>query len=268
MSQLRSVLALALCFGSAASGCGGDDDSDGASPSGGSSAGSGAGSGSAADSGAGAGSGAGVDLDVDEDAVASELSADEVQDVCAALDDAAGLLGNVERACQVEAWLATFEQAECESIVEQCNDNGATMLELERPSACAEQGEELPDCDVTVGEMIACAEQYGTFWASRTCDMEALFDEGPTCDEDLAMRCPSLYAESDDGGSSGGSGSEGSCGGLAPSCVLQSSSVLCMGVDGCLWLSSSETCSGVAQACSSYSSEAGCIGQDGCSWTP
>jgi hypothetical protein len=97
--------------------------------------------------------------------------------------------------------------------------------------------------------------------------MEALFDEGPTCAEALALRCPSLYGESD-GGSAGGSGSEGSCSGLAPSCVLQSRRVLCMGVDGCLWLSSSETCSGAAQACSVYSNQAGCIGQDGCSWTP
>ena len=115
--------------------------------------------------------------------------------------------------------------------------------------------------------MIACAEEYGEFWASRTCDMDALFEPGPTCDGELATRCPSLY-ESSDGGSSGEPGSTGSCSGLAPSCVLQSSSGLCIGVDGCIWQSSSETCSGVAQSCSSYTAQTGCITQNGCSWTP
>jgi hypothetical protein len=258
MSRYRPIFALAMCFGFAtAVGCGDDlDSSDGEEEQ---DAGRNPGAGAGADAGASGG-------DIDEDAVASDLSAGEVRDVCAALDDAAGLLGDVERACQVEAWLATVDQAECEGILEQCNDAGETMLQLELPSSCAEQGEELPDCDVTVAEMIACAEEYGTFWASRTCDMEGLFDEGPTCDEDLADRCPSLYGTGD-GGSSGGSGDDGSCSGLAPSCALQSSSGTCGGVDGCTWLSASETCSGVAQACSSYTDEVDCIGQSGCDWT-
>lgn len=257
MPQHRSVLAIALCFGSAAFGCGGDDSND-----------DDLGADENAGSGAGSGSSAGAGAEVDDTAVASELSAAEVENVCAALDDAAGLLGDVERACQVEAWLVTLEQPECESILEQCNEAGATMLELELPSTCAEQGAELPDCDVTVGEMIACAEEYGEFWAARTCDMEALLDEGPACDEELAMRCPSLYGPTDGGSSGEPGGSTGSCSGLAPSCVLQSSSALCIGVDGCIWLSSSETCSGAAQACTSYTNQVGCIGQNGCSWTP
>jgi hypothetical protein len=260
MSQDRSVFALAICVGFAtAAGCGDGGDSNGGEQEqdGGTNPGAGSGAGSGAPGG-----------DIDESDVASDLSAGEVEDVCAALDDAAGLLGDVERACQVEAWLATFDEPECESIVELCNDAGETMLGLELPSSCAEEGEELPDCDVTVGEMIACAEEYGAFWASRTCDMEGLLDENPSCDEDLAERCPSLYGTGDGGSSGDPGGDDGSCSGLAPSCTLQSSSSTCGGVDGCTWQSSSETCSGVARACSSYASEAGCIGQDGCSWGP
>jgi hypothetical protein len=116
--------------------------------------------------------------------------------------------------------------------------------------------------------MIACAEEYGEFWAARTCDMEGLTDMGPGCDEELAMRCPILYGDGTDGGSSGSGSTGGSCSGLAPSCALQSSSGLCIAVDGCIWLSSSETCSGSARPCTAFTSQTTCIGQSGCVWTP
>jgi hypothetical protein len=284
MSALRSSLTpIALCIVFASIGCEGDDAGDNGGAGGigsadpGNRAGSGgssSGGGDAGDDGpAAGGAGSGSPGALDEGALGSDLSAAQVEDLCATLDAAAALVGDLELSCQGEAWLATFDQSECEQIVVLCNDAGATMLGLEEPSTCASMGQELPDCDVTVGEMIACAEEYGRFWTSRTCAMEGLTDEGPSCDVAFQERCPSLYGPPDGGGNSGGAGSGGGsgtgrCSGIGPSCFSQFSSGTCIGVDGCIWSSSTDSCSGVSRSCSSYFDAIGCGSQTGCFWSP
>jgi hypothetical protein len=179
--------------------CGGSDEDGDASEEGGSGSDGTAGSGG---EGGSSGSSGSPGADLDDSAQASELSASEVADLCAALDDAAGLTGDVEAGCQAEAWLWTFDPQECEQIIVLCNDAGATMLGLELPAGCSQQGAELEVCEVTVGELIACAQELGEFWATRTCEEDNLTADGPSCDIDFQTRCPSLFGSASSGGGS------------------------------------------------------------------
>jgi hypothetical protein len=118
---------------------------------------------------------------------------------------------------------------------------------------------ELPGCEITVGEMIACAEDFSEFWQSRTCTTASLMEDGPPCGDDLAERCPVLYGEEEPTPTTG-------CTGVAPLCSTQTTMTACTALDGCLWSSTDDECTGVSRSCSLITNSADCEMQSGCSW--
>jgi hypothetical protein len=133
------------------------------------------------------------ELGLDASTLASELSADEAQQFCRKLDDVTGLLGDVKKACGVEAYLLTYDVSDCMSIVKQCNTNKETVLGLELALRCSETPTELKGCDAPVDDVLLCATALGAFWSTRECEINSLADPGPTCTSDLASACPLLF---------------------------------------------------------------------------
>jgi hypothetical protein len=133
------------------------------------------------------------ELGFEGDRLVSDLSADETQQFCRKLDEVTSLLDDLEQACTVEAYLLTFDANRCDSIVEQCVGNGATMLGLERELPCSAEPLAIEGCAAPLGHVLACAVQLGDFWASRECETASLADLGPLCPRALAGDCPALF---------------------------------------------------------------------------
>jgi hypothetical protein len=198
---------------------------------------------------------------VDDGSLASTLTPSQVKKVCAAVDEAIGLAGDLAASCQVEAFQLALTSAECSDILASCQRDGMTQLGFEKPVRCATEAVDLSDCDVTVREMIDCGMQLGGYWRARTCDVDALDDVGPDCSASLGARCPTLYGSGDSGGSGG------ACDGIATSCLSQFTSGTCT-APGCTWSSGTNYCSGLARPCVLNESQQSCTDEPGCYWTP
>jgi hypothetical protein len=193
---------------------------------------------------------------------AATLSADEVAILCQNMDQALGIVGNLERACMIEAWAATFQTDTCNELVTLCEADGYTLLGLEDPSSCSLMGEAIPTCTATVGDLIGCAQTKGAFFASRTCTEVSLSELPPPCP--VAAQCPDFYPPDTNPDPLP---STGSCSGVSESCYTQFYSFSCYEVDGCFWSSSSEDCSGLSRSCFLYSDSFSCSQQPGCYWS-
>jgi hypothetical protein len=134
-----------------------------------------------------------VELGLAGERLVSELTPDEVQQLCRKLDEVTALVGDLQQACTVEAYLLTYDVDECESIVGQCTDNGATVLGLEAELPCSLQPVALKGCDAPISDVLACAVQLGDFWAGRACETALLADLGPLCPRVVAQDCPVLF---------------------------------------------------------------------------
>lgn len=137
------------------------------------------------------------ELGFDAGTLASELSADDAQQLCKKLDEASGLLGDVEKACDVEAFLLTYDESDCKSIADKCKSNHETVLGLELPLRCSDTPTELTGCDAPLDEVLYCATALGAFWSLRDCTPESLYADGPSCAKDLTHTCPLLFGEPD-----------------------------------------------------------------------
>jgi len=133
------------------------------------------------------------ELGLEGDRLVSELSTDETQQFCRKLDDVTSLVDDLDQACTVEAYLLTFDADECDGIVKQCVNNGATVYGLELELPCSGEPRVITGCDAPLGDVLACAVQLGDFWASRVCETAALADLGPLCPRALANVCPALF---------------------------------------------------------------------------
>jgi hypothetical protein len=138
------------------------------------------------------------ELGLDASTLASDLSTDESQQFCRKLDEVTGLFGDVKKACDVEAYLLTYDVGDCVSIVKQCNANKQTVLGLELALRCSETPTELTGCDAQVDDVLLCATALGRFWSSRQCELDSLADPGPTCTATLANDCPLLFGAPDE----------------------------------------------------------------------
>jgi hypothetical protein len=135
------------------------------------------------------------DLGFDAGALTSELTADEAQQFCKKLDEVGGLIGDVDKACDVEAFLLTYDMGDCESIAKKCKSNKQTVLGLELPLQCSDTPAELTGCDAPLDEVLYCATALGAFWSLRDCSLESLYAEGPRCAKDLTHTCPILFGQ-------------------------------------------------------------------------
>lgn len=133
------------------------------------------------------------ELGLDRDRLVSDLTPEEGQVLCKKLDEVTGLLGDLEQACTVEAYLITYDAKDCSSIVKQCKNNEATVLGLELELPCAKKPLALAGCDAPINDVLACAVQLGDFWAERVCETEALADPGPLCPQVVGRDCPLLF---------------------------------------------------------------------------
>lgn len=229
--------------------------------------------------------------DIGPASMASELSEGEVMALCAELDARSLLVGNVDRACQLEGWLASSRESECTDLRRSCLQDGYSLQGYELARSCATQPTTLNDCNATVAELVECADLEARFVATRTCEESQLFDAVPECLNEMLVDCRPLYV-AERGSSQGENVSTGGvfasggymptagsfatggvpapaaeCQGVSSSCFSMFSSFSCASQQGCYWSSSSDSCSGFSWPCSSMYSSFGCSSQQGCYWS-
>jgi hypothetical protein len=121
----------------------------------------------------------------------SGLTASQIYALCTDVDHRLGLIGDIDAACRVEAWLSSMSEDGCNAVLADCSASGESGLGLERGSPCAERT--LPECNATVAATLACADDNGAFFQARTCAQANLREAPPACNDTLAELCPALF---------------------------------------------------------------------------